>query len=59
MALLRMVEEIRSIEERLRQLELELATIAEQSPVCQRLQKIPGIGLIGATAFAGSVGDCP
>ena len=55
--LLRMVEEIRSIQERIRQLELELATIAEHSPVCQRLQKIPGIGLISATAFAGSVGD--
>lgn len=46
--LLQMVEEIRSIQERIRQLQLELATIAEHSPVCQRLQKIPGIGVISA-----------
>lgn len=53
----RLVEEVRAIQERLRQLEVELTAIAEQSAICQRLQKIPGIGLIAATAFAGSVGD--
>lgn len=57
MVLQGVIEEVSAIEERLRQLELELAAIAEQSAVCQRLRKIPGIGLIGATAFAGSIGD--
>jgi transposase len=53
----RIVEEIHLTRERLHQLEVGLATTAEQSDVCQRLQKIPGIGLIAATVFAGSVGD--
>ena len=52
-----LVEEIRAIEHRLQQLETELAAIASESAVCERLRKIPGIGLIGATALAGSVGD--
>ena len=53
----RILDEIRELQGRIRQLETELAAIAEQSDVCQRLQKIPGIGLLTATAFAGSVGD--
>jgi transposase len=53
----RIVDEIRSIWERLRQIDVELRTVAGHSEVCQRLQKIPGVGLIAATAFAGSVGN--
>jgi transposase len=53
----RMVEEIRSMKDRLRQIDAELATIAGRADVCERLQKIPGVGVIAATAFAGSVGD--
>jgi transposase len=51
------VREIRAIEESMIQVETELAQIARCSEVCQRLQKIPGIGLIAATAVVGSVGD--
>jgi transposase len=51
------VGEIRAIEESILQVEAELAQIARCSEVCQRLQKIPGIGLLGATAIVGSVGD--
>lgn len=53
----RLIDEIRGTQERLRQLEAELAAVSTQSEVCQRLRTIPGIGLIAATAFAGSVGD--
>jgi transposase len=34
-----------------------LATIAADDPACRRLQGIPGIGPIGATALVGAVGD--
>jgi transposase len=53
----RAVGEIRAMEESILQVEAELAQIARCSEVCQRLQKIPGIGLLGATAIVGSVGD--
>lgn len=53
----RLVEEIRATQERLLQVEAELATVSARSEVCQRLRTIPGIGLIAATAFVGSVGD--
>lgn len=52
-----LIDEIRSLEERIEAIEGELARLAEQSPVCQRLQTIPGIGLISATAFVGAVAD--
>lgn len=53
----RLVEDIRANEERVRQIDAELSSLAAETEVCQRLKKIPGIGLIGATAFVGSVGD--
>jgi transposase len=51
------VTELSDLEERLLQLEAQLGAIAKSSAVCQRLQTIPGIGLIASTAFAGAVGD--
>lgn len=53
----RVLEELRILEESLQEVEAQLAAIAQQSEVCQRLQGIPGVGLIVATAFAGAVGD--
>lgn len=50
-------EELRALDERLLEVEAQLAEIAKHSSICQRLQTIPGIGLIAATAFAGAVGD--
>lgn len=52
-----LLEELYAIDEKLMQVESELAEIAKHSSTCQRLQTIPGIGLIASTAFAGSVGD--
>jgi transposase len=55
--LLDLLEELRAIDERQLQLEAHLAQIARQSPVCQRLRTIPGIGVITSTAFFGAVAD--
>jgi|SRR5882672_3355240 len=56
-ALGQLVAEIRSIDEYMQAIEAELAQIARQSEVCERLRKIPGIGLIASTALVGAVGD--
>lgn len=56
-ALSQLLAEIRSLEEDMQAIEAELAQIAGQSEVCARLRRIPGIGLIAATAIVGSVGD--
>jgi transposase len=49
--------EIRQLEGRIQAVERELAALATQTPVVERLQTIPGIGLLTATAIVGSVGD--
>lgn len=51
------MEELRALDERLLEVEAQLGEIAKHSAICQRLQTIPGIGLIASTAFAGAVGD--
>jgi transposase len=48
--------EIRAIEMRIADLERELQLLATADPVVARLQTIPGIGLLTATALVGSVG---
>ena len=48
--------EIRALETRIAELERELRTLAAADPVVARLQTIPGIGLLTATALVGSVG---
>jgi transposase len=53
----RVLGELEELEERLLEVEAQLAEIAKHSAICQRLQTIPGIGLIASTAFAGAVGD--
>lgn len=55
-AMKRVMEELYELEERITEIEVQLAEIAQQSAICQRLQTIPGIGLITSTAFAGAVG---
>lgn len=52
-----MIEEIRALEAKIAQVEIEFREIARRSEECQRLQTIPGVGLLGATALLGSVGD--
>ena len=56
-ALLELAREIRDLERRLDELEKRLAALARESEHVLRLQTIPGIGLITATALAGVVGD--
>jgi transposase len=53
----RVLGELDELEERLLEVEGQLAEIAKASSVCQRLQTIPGVGLLVSTAFAGAVGD--
>ena len=50
-------EEIRELEARKRSLEEELLALAQQTPDVERLQTIPGIGLLTATALVGFVLD--
>src|SRR5262245_27296228 len=52
-----MLEEIRLMEARIGQLEQELAQLAQQSPACQALTSVPGIGLLTSTAMVAAVGD--
>jgi transposase len=51
-----LVTEIREIDIRVATCEREFRAIAEGDPVLERLQTIPGIGLITATGLVGSVG---
>ena len=51
-----LLEEIRELETRIRAIEHTLAAIAADDVVVQRLQRIPGIGLLTATAVVGTVG---
>ena len=55
--LLQVLRELDEVDVRLTEIEARLREIARQSVVCQRLQTIPGIGLITSTAFVGAVGD--
>ncbi len=46
-----LLEEIRLLEARISQLEVELAHLARQSPACKTLLTVPGVGLLTATAM--------
>ncbi|MEQ8857392.1 MAG: IS110 family transposase [Pseudomonadales bacterium] len=51
------LEEIRDLESRLRDIDRQLGQIVKHDPVAQRLLTIPGIGVITASALIGSVPD--
>jgi len=51
------LEEIRLMEARIGQLEQQLCTLAKESPACQVLQSVPGIGLLTSTAMVAAVAD--
>jgi transposase len=55
--LLEACQEIRDFERRVRAVEKQLRAIATQLPVVERLQSIPGVGLLTATALVAFVGD--
>ena len=50
-------EEIRSIEERMKLVEDQLAEMLQEEPTIRALRQIPGIGLLTATAVYASVGN--
>jgi len=49
-------EEVRDLDARIHVIERELATLADGDPVIQRLMRIPGVGLLTATAVVATVG---
>lgn len=55
-ALRELLREIRDLETRVRTIERQLAAAAADHPVVERLQCIPGIGLLTATALVATVG---
>lgn len=55
LALRALLEELTHLEERLRDLDRQLALVADADPVAQRLQTVPGVGVITATALLANV----
>ena len=55
--MMQVLDELRALDQRRIDVEAQLGEVARHSEVCQRLQTIPGVGLLAATAFAGTVGD--
>jgi len=49
--------ELRTLEERIKDIEHQLAALAEQLPVVERLRSIPGVGLLTATAVVALTAD--
>jgi transposase len=49
-------DEVRVLERRLADLDQQLGRIARAHPVAQRLQQVPGVGVLTATALVGTVG---
>jgi transposase len=45
------------IGQRIDQLEREIAALQQQWPAARRLEQVPGIGVLGATALAATLGD--
>jgi transposase len=50
-------EELLALENRLASYDMQLATIGRAHPACQRLQTIPGLGPVSATALLAAIGD--
>lgn len=56
-ALREVCQEVRDYERRVHEVEQQLRVLAAQTPVVERLQSIPGVGLLTATALVALVGD--
>ena len=50
-------DDLRYLEQRLRELDRELQAIADEDPVAKRLQQLRGVGPLVATALVATVGD--
>ena len=51
-----LLEDVRSLEARVAAIDQQLARVAREHPIAHRLQQVPGVGLITATALVGAVG---
>lgn len=51
------LQALRELDDRLRALEVEIGQVQRSSEAAQRLRQVPGIGLLGATALAATLGD--
>jgi len=49
------VDEIRGLDHRIATIDRQLAKVAAEHPVAQRVQQIPGVGVLTATAMVGAV----
>ena len=49
--------DLKALDERIEELDREIGQIARQDPVAIRLQQVPGIGPLTATALVATVGD--
>jgi transposase len=58
-ALLAMMAEASELEERTCDVERQLKALAQAVPLVERLETIPGVGLLNATAFSAMVGNFP
>lgn len=52
-----MVQQWRELEAQITNVEEEIASIAQSDPACQRLQTVPGVGPLTATAIVAAVGN--
>jgi transposase len=48
---------LRALDEQIASLETQIETTQRDSEIARRLRKVPGIGLLGATALAATLGD--
>jgi len=58
-ALLAMMDEARELDEKSGQVEKQLKALARSVPLVERLETIPGVGLLNATALSAMVGNFP
>jgi len=49
--------DLRSLDERMKELDHQIAIIAQENPTAKRLQQVPGIGPLIATALVGTMGS--
>lgn len=50
-------EQIKEVDKHVKQYDVKLEQLSDQSEVCQRLKQIPGVGALSATAMVASVGN--
>lgn len=51
------LQALRALDEQLQALEVQIELVQRNSEVARRLRQVPGIGLLGATALAATLGD--